>query len=66
MFCYLACMREQAETSQDSIPGVPPEELASGHKKRTELSDLVGRWTPDPAFDGIVASQRRIDPDKWK
>jgi len=22
---------------------------------------LVGRWTPDPAFDAIIASQRQID-----
>jgi hypothetical protein len=33
--------------------------------KRADLSDLVGRWTPDPAFDEILAAQRQIDWDKW-
>ncbi len=29
-------------------------------------SNLVGQWTPDPAFDEIIAAQRQIDWDKWK
>ena len=33
---------------------------------RTDFSDLVGGWTPDPAFDEILAAQRRIDRDEWK
>jgi hypothetical protein len=37
-----------------------------GHQKKADFSDLVGRWTPDPAFDEIVAAQRRIDSDLWK
>jgi hypothetical protein len=37
-----------------------------GRLKRADFTDLVGQWTPDPAFDEILASQRRIDPDKWK
>jgi hypothetical protein len=36
------------------------------HKQRTDFSDLVGRWTPDPAFDEILAAQRQIDPDTWE
>ena len=31
-----------------------------------DFSDLVGKWKTDPAFDEIIASQRQIDPDKWK
>jgi len=37
-----------------------------GRARRADFSDLVGRWTPDPAFDEIIASQRQIDWDKWK
>jgi hypothetical protein len=37
-----------------------------GHKKRADFTDLVGKWTPDAGFDEIVATQRQIDPDKWK
>lgn len=33
-----------------------------GSRKRVDFSDLVGKWTPDPAFD---AAQRRIDTAKW-
>ena len=84
-------MKEQAESIQYTIRGVPPEvdrvlrhksaqrkqslnqmildelTLATvGHKRRTDFSDLVGHWTPDPAFDEILAAQRQIDWDKWK
>jgi hypothetical protein len=34
-------------------------------KQAADFSDLVGRWTPDPAFDEILAAQRQIDPEKW-
>jgi hypothetical protein len=32
-----------------------------GRLRKTDFSDLVGRWTPDAGFDEIVASQRQID-----
>lgn len=34
-------------------------------RKQANFSELVGKWTSDPAFDDVVASQRQIDPDKW-
>jgi len=37
-----------------------------GRSVRADFSDLVGNWQADPAFDEVVASQRQIDPDKWK
>jgi hypothetical protein len=38
---------------------------ATGERKiRTEFSDVLGRWTPDAAFDEIVDSQRKIDLEK--
>lgn len=38
----------------------------SGRKPKADFSDLAGRWTPDPAFDEIITSQRQIDMEKWK
>ena len=37
-----------------------------GQSRKADFSDLVGQWTPDPAFDEIIASQRQIDWEKWK
>ena len=41
-------------------------EASIGRKRRADFSDLTGRWTPDPAFDEILAEQRQIDWDQWK
>jgi hypothetical protein len=71
-------MRKRLRSGQHAIRGVPKEagvipktidELTVatvGHQRRADFSELVGRWSLDPAFDEIVASQRRIDSDKWK
>ena len=37
-----------------------------GRTRKADFSNLVGRWTPDAAFDEILAAQRQIDWDKWK
>jgi hypothetical protein len=37
-----------------------------GQARNADLSEFVGQWTPDPAFDEIIATQRQIDWDKWK
>jgi hypothetical protein len=41
-------------------------EAALGARKRADFSDLVGTWTPDAAFDEVLATGRQIDPDKWR
>lgn len=41
-------------------------EAAIGARNRADFSDLVGKWTPDPAFDDILAASRQIDRDQWK
>jgi hypothetical protein len=64
-----AVLRKKAAHRKQSLNQVILDELieaAGGKKRRADFSDLVGRWTPDPAFDEVVAAQRRIDPDKWK
>jgi hypothetical protein len=62
-------LRKKAAKRKVSLNQMIVEELseaATGAKKRADFSDLVGKWTPDAAFDEILAAGRRIDPDKWK
>jgi len=62
-------LRKKAAQRSQSLNQVIIDELTVatvGQHRKADFSDLVGRWTPDPGFDEIVASQRQIDPDKWK
>jgi hypothetical protein len=62
-------LRRRAAQRKQSLNRLIVEELTSattGLRKRADFTDVAGKWTPDPAFDEILASQRRIDPDKWK
>jgi hypothetical protein len=62
-------LRRKARRRKQSLNQLIVEELTAatiGLPKRADFSDLVGRWTPDPMFDEILAAQRQIDPDKWK
>jgi hypothetical protein len=62
-------LRQKAAKRRQSLNQVIVDELtvaAVGHKQRADFSNLVGRWTPDPGFDEIIAAQRQIDWDKWK
>jgi hypothetical protein len=51
---------------EDPQDGAQHTILIAREQKRADFSDLVGRWTPDPAFDEITAAQRQIDLDKWR
>ena len=62
-------LRQRAQKLDRSLNQVVVDELVRstiGKQAKADFSDLVGRWTPDPAFDEIIASQRQIDWDKWK
>jgi len=62
-------LRQKAARRKQSLNQVILEELtvaAIGGQPRADFTDLAGGWTPDPAFDEILAAQRRIDRDKWK
>lgn len=62
-------LRRKAELRNQSLNQLIVEELIEvtvGSRKKADFSDLVGKWTPDPAFDEMVAAQRRIDTAKWK
>jgi len=41
-------------------------EATSGAKIRADFSDLVGKWTSDPAFNEVLSAGRKIDQSKWK
>ncbi len=61
--------RQKAAQRNQSLNQVILEELTLatiGRRRRADFSDLVGKWTPDSAFDEILAAQRTIDADKWK
>ena len=60
-------LRQKAARRKQSLNQVIRDELtvaSVGGQRKADFSDLVGRWTPDPAFDEIVAAQRQIDRDK--
>lgn len=62
-------LRRKAARRKVSLNQVIIEELseaALGMRKRADFSDLVGKWTPDAAFDEIIAAGRQIDRKKWK
>jgi hypothetical protein len=62
-------LRRRAAQRKQSLNQIVVDELiavTTGQRKRADFGDLVGKWAPDPAFDKIIASQRRVDPAKWK
>lgn len=61
-------LRTKAARRKLSLNQVIIEELTAitSVRKRADFHDLAGQCTPDPTFDEIMASQRQIDPDKWK
>ena len=62
-------LRKKAAQLKISLNQVVVDELTRatiGRPRRADFSGLVGKWTPDPAFDEIMAAQRQIDWEKWK
>lgn len=62
-------LRAKAAQRKQSLNRVVVDELTRalvGKPVKADFSDLVGKWVPDPEFDAIIASQRVVDPEKWK
>lgn len=62
-------LRLKATQRKQSLNRVVLDELSRaviGQTVKADFSDLVGKWTADPNFDEIVASQRKIDSAKWE
>jgi len=54
-------LRQKAARKKTSLNQVILEELTVatiGSRRKADFSDIVGKWTPDPAFDAIMAAQR--------
>jgi hypothetical protein len=64
-----AALRKKASKTNRSLNQVIVDELSHSalvKPKKIDLSDIAGKWEEDPAFDEIIASQRKIDWAKWK
>lgn len=62
-------LRRKAAQRKVSLNRIIVEELTAGTtgaRKRADFRDVAGQWTPDPAFDDIIAAQRQIDVEKWR
>jgi hypothetical protein len=64
-------LRHSAREQGKSLNEVAVEALARGtglgeHRpRRRDLSDLMGTWVEDPAFDRAIADQDAIDEEMW-
>lgn len=67
-----AALRERARAAGKSLNEAVLDALAEGvglngtRKKRRDLSDIVGTWKEDEAFDEAIAAQDQIDEDLWR
>jgi len=64
-----AQLRQIASRRKQSLNRVIVDALINetiGCKRHADFSDLVGQWTPDLAFDEVLAVQRQIDLEKWR
>ncbi len=62
-------LRQRAAQRKQSLNQLILDELTiatTGRTKRADFSDLAGKWTPDPAFNEILASQRQINWAGWR
>ena len=64
-------LRERAQAEAKSMNEVAIEALAeglgfgNGTQMRRDLSDILGTWKRDPAFDKALSEQDQIDEDLW-
>lgn len=65
-------MRERAQAESKSMNEVAIEALAdglgfgNGMQIRRDLSDIVGTWKKDKAFDQTLSEQDQVDESLWK
>ena len=68
--CELNCaQRLKAGQHGQSLNQFVVDELtgaAAMQSVKADFSDLVGKWTPDSAFDEVIASQRKINSSMWQ
>jgi plasmid stability protein len=65
-------LRRRAQEQGRSLNEVTIEALARGagisgeRTRKRDLSDIVGTWQPDPAFDEAIADQDKVDEEMWR
>lgn len=65
-------LRRTAREQGKSLNDVAIEALARGagiagqRGRQRDLSDIVGTWRKDPAFDSALAAQETIDEGMWR
>jgi plasmid stability protein len=67
-----AALRRRAQEQRKSLNEVAIEALARGagisgeRIRKRDLSDIVGTWQHDPAFDEAIADQDKVDEEMWR
>jgi plasmid stability protein len=67
-----AALRQRAQEQGKSLNEVTVEALARGagisgdRIPKRDLSDIVGTWQKDPAFDEAIADQDKVDEEMWR
>jgi plasmid stability protein len=67
-----AALRCAAREQGKSLNDIAVEALVRGtgvseHRiRQRDLSDILGTWQEDPAFDAAIADQDRIDEEMWR
>ncbi|MFY9747435.1 MAG: hypothetical protein WA891_04025 [Acidobacteriaceae bacterium] len=67
-----AALRRRAQEQRKSLNEIAIEALARGagiegeRIRKRDLSDIVGTWQNDPAFDEAIAAQDTVDEDLWR
>ena len=67
-----AALRSTAQVRGKSLNEVAIEALVRGAglshspRRQRDLSDIVGSWKKDPAFDKALAEQDTIDEAMWR
>ena len=62
----------RAQEQGKSLNEIAIEALARGagisgeRTRKRDLSDIVGTWQNDPAFDEAIAAQDTVDEDLWR
>jgi plasmid stability protein len=67
-----AALRRRAQEQGKSLNEIAIEALARGagisgeRTQKRDLSDIVGTWQEDPAFDEAIADQDKVDEEMWR
>jgi len=60
-------MEQEKKPNEAALRAPAPEfEAASKPARKRDLSDIVGTWQEDPAFDEAIADQDKVDEEMWR